>query len=92
MADAVVLTKHGLQVEWLLRQPSLQRARISRGAESLRMDWGYDSAFRFFPVQADADFGYCLHPADLATNKCLALRAARKFAISLMSCTFTSRT
>ncbi len=25
------------------------------------------------PLKADEDFGYCLHPADLATNKVLAL-------------------
>src|SRR5262249_61301666 len=30
-------------------------------------------ACRFFPAQRDEDFGYCLHPADLATNKVLAL-------------------
>jgi hypothetical protein len=28
-----------------------------------------DSAFRFFPTQADDLFGYVLHPVDLATNK-----------------------
>lgn len=31
--------------------------------------------FRFFPAQPDREFGYCLHPADLATNKALALAA-----------------
>ncbi len=39
----------------------------------MRLDWSYDSAFRFFPVQPDVDFGYCLHPADLAVNKILTL-------------------
>jgi hypothetical protein len=32
-----------------------------------------DSTFRFFPVQADEEFGYVLHLLDLATNKVLAL-------------------
>src|SRR5262249_41929001 len=32
-----------------------------------------DSAFRFFPAQPDPEFGWCLHRADLATNKVLAL-------------------
>lgn len=72
-ADADVLAAHGLAVEWLLRQPLLQRAKVGRGDQELKLEWCHDSAFRFFPVQADADFGYCLHPADLATNKLLAL-------------------
>jgi 5'-nucleotidase len=46
---------------------------IVRGDDHLRLDWCYDSAFRFFPVQPDEEFGYCLHRADLATNKVLAL-------------------
>ena len=33
----------------------------------------YDSAFRFFPVQPDAELGFVLHPLDGATNKLLAL-------------------
>lgn len=72
-ADAATLTAAGFQVEWLIQQPSLHRARVSRAGEELRLDWCHDSAFRFFPVQSDPDFGYCLHPADLATNKVLAL-------------------
>src|SRR5262249_56606033 len=48
-------------------------ARVSRGGEELKLDWCCDSAFRFFPVQPDSEFGWCLHPADLATNKMLAL-------------------
>src|SRR4029077_17793718 len=40
---------------------------------SARLDLCTDSAFRFFPVEADPDLGYCLHRADLATNKVLAL-------------------
>ena len=41
--------------------------------DRLRLDWATDSAFRFFPVLPDEEFGYCLHQADLATNKVLAL-------------------
>lgn len=73
VADAAVLTAKGFAVEWLLQQPFLRRARVRRGDDELRLDWCYDSAFRFFPVQPDPEFGYCLHPADLATNKALAL-------------------
>jgi hypothetical protein len=72
-ADAAVLLHHGYDVEWLLRQPSLQRAQVRGSSGTVRLDWCYDSAFRFFPVQVDGDFGFCLHRADLATNKVLAL-------------------
>jgi len=72
-ADFRALANHGFTVEWLLRQPSLYRAQVGREKEFLRLDWCFDSAFRFFPVQPDPVFGYCLHPADLAANKALAL-------------------
>ena len=72
-ADAEHLRAAGYAVDWVLRQVGFFRAEISRGQDRLRLDWAHDSAFRFFPVQADADFGYCLHPADLAVNKVLAL-------------------
>lgn len=71
--DAATLTAHGWQVEWLLQRPTFQRATFRRGTDELKLEWCTDSAFRFFPVQSDPLFGYCLHPADLATNKVLAL-------------------
>jgi len=72
-ADAQELLGRGYSVKWLLRQPGFFRAQVDRGADTLKLDWAYDSAFRFFPVQPDEVFGYCLHQADLATNKALAL-------------------
>ena len=72
-ADAQELLKQGLSLEWQLRQPGLHRAQVKRGTDSLKLDWCADSAFRFFPAQADEEFGYCLHRADLAANKALAL-------------------
>lgn len=72
-ADAQALREAGCTVEWTLRGEGLFQAEVSRGEDRLRLDWTTDSAFRFFPVQPDDDFGYCLHPADLATNKVLAL-------------------
>ena len=71
--DAAVLQAHGYALEWVEIHESLQRATISLGGNSTKMDWAYDSAFRFFPVQPDADFGFVLHPLDGATNKVLAL-------------------
>ena len=72
-ADERVLREAGYSVEWKTRVPGLFRAVVGRGDDQVRLDWTTDSAFRFFPAQRDEDFGYCLHPADLATNKVLAL-------------------
>jgi hypothetical protein len=72
-ADAKALREAGLTVEWIHRGEGFIKAVVSHEGDQVRLDWTTDSAFRFFPVQPDEDFGYCLHPADLATNKVLAL-------------------
>ena len=72
-ADAAVLMQEGFEVERLVDRSGFQRALVSRGGQSLRLEWVLDSAFRFFPVQRDEEFGWRLHLADLATNKVLAL-------------------
>lgn len=72
-ADAKTLQDAMVTVAWALRTEGHVKAEVSRGADRLRLDWTTDSAFRFFPAQPDDDFGYCLHQADLATNKILAL-------------------
>ena len=46
---------------------------MTLGAESVLLEWVFDSAFRFFPVEADPELGYRLHHFDAATNKILAL-------------------
>jgi hypothetical protein len=71
-ADEQLLRKAGYSVEWASRG-HVYKAIVSKGDERVRLDWTTDSAFRFFPAQQDEDFGYCLHLADLATNKVLAL-------------------
>ncbi|HEY3857852.1 MAG TPA: nucleotidyl transferase AbiEii/AbiGii toxin family protein [Verrucomicrobiae bacterium] len=71
--DAAVLQSHRYTLAWVETQESLQRAVVSKNEHSTKVDWAYDSAFRFFPVQADSDFGFVLHPIDGATNKMLAL-------------------
>lgn len=72
-ADADALRAAGYSVAWTLKGEAIFRAEVARGDDRVRLDWTTDSAFRFFPVIPDDDFGYCLHPADLATNKVLAL-------------------
>src|SRR5438552_13843129 len=46
-ADVAVLGAAGFQTSWLIRQPYLQRAQVTRGEDTLRLDWATDSAFRF---------------------------------------------
>ena len=72
-ADAGLLMQSGCQVEWLLRQPAFQRAEVIRQSERLLLEWVFDSAFRFFPIEPDALAGWRLNYFDAATNKMLAL-------------------
>ena len=71
--DASLLEQSGYDLEWADTQEMVQRAVVSRDGQSTKIEWACDSAFRFFPVQPDADMGYVLHPLDGATNKVLAL-------------------
>lgn len=72
-ADEAALLAAGYSVSWQLRQPMFQRATITRHDGSVKLEWVYDSAFRFYPVEPDAELGWRLHFADAATNKLLAL-------------------
>ena len=71
--DVATLVESGCEVEWLLRTPAFYRALVSREGSQIRLEWAQDSAFRFFPVQKDEEWGYRLHEADAAINKVLAL-------------------
>ena len=71
-ADAATLRQHGLTVGWITRVEAHHRALVGDGREQLKIEWVYDSAFRFFPVEPDPVLGYRLHRADLAVNKILA--------------------
>jgi hypothetical protein len=74
-ADAALLRQSGHQVAWLLRQPAFQRAEVARDGNRLTIEWVFDSAFRFFPVERDDLSGWRLNVHDAATNKMLALMA-----------------
>ncbi len=79
--DVESLRKAGFQTETFSRsgewekESTFRRARVSRGAEVLEIDWAADSAFRFFPVERDPRLGWRLHLFDIATNKALTLAA-----------------
>ncbi len=70
--DVKALLESGYSVDWILRLTGFYRVDVSRLIYLSRLDWTTGSSFRFFPVQPDEDFGYCLHAADLAINKVLA--------------------
>jgi len=72
-ADRALLERNGFTVEVLRERMGLVEARVTHGADIVRVEWARDSAFRFFPLVRHADLGLVLHPFDLATNKVLAL-------------------
>ena len=79
--DVASLREAGLQVdtpsrygEWE-KDSTFRKAKISRGSETVEIDWAADSAFRFFPIERDSQLGWRLHLFDVATNKALALSA-----------------
>ncbi len=80
-ADRSVLEAHGYEVEVSGGYP-LHRGHIqavaSGGQQATRLEWTTDSAVKFFPAVEDEEFGWCLHPLDLATNKILALAGRRE--------------
>jgi hypothetical protein len=73
VADRALLLSHGYGIEVLRERTSFVEAMISLEQDEVLMQWARDSAFRFFPLVEDEDFGLTLHPFDLATNKVLAL-------------------
>ena len=73
-ADRATLERHGYSLQLQLSQPGFIRALISTEQhEQIRMDWAYDSAWRFMPPVKIKGAGFVLHPVDLAINKVLAL-------------------
>jgi hypothetical protein len=71
-ADAAVLVEAGFGVTWQNRTEGFHRAWVERASQRVKIEWVFDSAFRFFPVVEDPVLGYRLHDADLAVNKALA--------------------
>lgn len=50
---------------------------IAANGDVTRLDWTTDSATKFFPAEPDEEFGWRLHPADIAVNKLLAMAGRR---------------
>jgi hypothetical protein len=71
--DCKVLEEHGYKVTLDNVQETFRRAIVSNDAGTTKVEWVFDSAFRFFPVEADPELGYVLNFWDAATNKLLAM-------------------
>lgn len=76
--DVHTLQQAGYGVQWLRQLPSIQSAQILHAQDSTRLEWLVDSDYRFFPVVTDEEFGYVLHPVDLAINKAMAAAGRRE--------------
>lgn len=73
-ADASALRAAGFTITEQFAAPTFIRALVQRDAQTATLiDWAFDSAWRFLPVQLDPVGGYVLQPIDLAVNKTLAL-------------------
>ncbi|NNM78001.1 hypothetical protein HJG53_13930 [Sphingomonas sp. ID1715] len=72
-ADAELLSKHGLSIRWIRKGTGIWSGEVEGGPQPLKLEWAHDAGFRFFPSQADDEFGFVLHPADLITNKALTI-------------------
>ena len=76
--DAAFLEEHGYTLQWLRRSPLIYAVLAARGGDTTKLEWVADSDFRFFPTIRDDQFGYVLHPVDLATNKVAAAYGRRE--------------
>lgn len=76
--DLRTLREHGFELEELLNQPAFVRYVVSKDGQQTKIEWAFDSAFRFFPVEPDTELGWRLNFWDAATNKVLALAGRRE--------------
>lgn len=84
-ADVALLQAKGFQVEWTAQERSYYQGVVRRENDILRLEWAYDSAFRFFPIEKDPLTGFQLNYWDAATNKLLALAGRAEPGILSMS-------
>lgn len=71
--DKQTLVENRYAVSTIVEQRGFVRALVQDKSESLKLEWASDSAFRFFPIIQDKEFGFVLSEVDAAINKCLAL-------------------
>ena len=71
--DRERLLREGYSVRPLRELKTFIEAEVTKGDNRTEIQWGTDSAYRFFPLVEDDVTGFTLHPIDLATNKLSAL-------------------
>ena len=71
--DCRVLREHGYTATMDKAQETFRRAIVSNTEGTTKVEWVFDSAFRFFPIEPDPELGYVLNFWDAATNKLLAM-------------------
>lgn len=72
-SDRETLERNGFKVRVLREMRSFVEAAVEKDGAVTEIQWGADSAYRFFPLATDEIAGFTLHPLDLATNKLSAL-------------------
>jgi len=77
--DVAALRLAGFEIIEHQREATFCRASVTKGERQTKVEWVRDSAFRFFPVEADLDLGWRLNFWDAATNKLLALFGRHAF-------------
>src|SRR5438552_1886150 len=55
--DVSTLRESGYEIELGHPQETFQRALVRRAGRQTKVEWVFDSAFRFFPVEPDLDLG-----------------------------------
>lgn len=73
--DVPLLKENGYDVALIFNTPTFVRAVVQREGRGTKVEWVYDSAYRFFPTEPDEELGYRLNIWDAATNKVLAAAA-----------------
>ena len=71
--DRDTLAANGFDVKPMRILEYFIEAEVSKDGRRMEVQWGTDSAYRFFPLQPDPVVGFTLHPLDLAANKLSAL-------------------
>jgi hypothetical protein len=72
-ADADALRASGFDVALEPDRETFRRAIVQRDGRQTKIEWVFDSTFRFFPIEPDPELGWRLSFWDAATNKALAL-------------------
>ena len=71
--DQKILEENNYECSIEIHQPGYIRVVVSKKNETTKIEWAFDSAWRFLPVIPDENLGYVLDPIDLSINKLLAL-------------------